>query len=272
MSQYLFSFWWGGVIVAHIFIEHERNQSVFIVRLQSQITELYAHIDEMKSGNSSSSLFRESVSESGFDYLAIGNSITLHSISDYWWTECGMAASRAEFDYYHLICDWLCKEHSRLNTGVYNFNVWEVQAHDRAQTYGFLDSWLTKDIDLVTVQLSENCSDLNDFKSDYKSLLNYIRMKCGENCLIIVIDDFWDSRKHEMKESVVKEMGNPYILFVNLLDVQGDAQYQASIGSVVFDNEGNEHIIEHSGVAHHPSDEGMRLIAQRVLEIYDNTK
>lgn len=38
-----------------------------------------------------------------FKYLAIGNSITQHGICDYWWNKHGMAASREDRDYVHLV-------------------------------------------------------------------------------------------------------------------------------------------------------------------------
>ena len=38
-----------------------------------------------------------------FNYLAIGNSITQHGICDYWWNKHGMAASKEDKDYVHLV-------------------------------------------------------------------------------------------------------------------------------------------------------------------------
>ena len=41
--------------------------------------------------------------DGAFNYLAIGNSLTLHGICEYWWNECGMAASSLEKDYVHQL-------------------------------------------------------------------------------------------------------------------------------------------------------------------------
>ena len=47
-----------------------------------------------------------------FKYLAIGNSITQHGINEYWWDQMGMAATRSDRDYYHIVVseiDRLCR-------------------------------------------------------------------------------------------------------------------------------------------------------------------
>lgn len=44
-------------------------------------------------------------------------------------------------------------------------------------------------------------------------------------------------------------------------------EYQAGYGTPVSGDDGMEHIIEHAGVASHPGDVGMEVIAQRVLEM-----
>ena len=202
--------------------------------------------------------FTDSVSNA-YDYLAIGNSITFHNITDFWWTECGMAATQPEFDYYHIIKNSL----GNINSGVYNYGVWEVQTHDRSETYEFLDKWLTEGIDLVTIQLSENCSDISTFIDDFRSLLIHIQNKIG-GVQIIVIDDFWSKEKHDMKKTVCEELG---VDFVDLSDIRGVDKYKAGIGTVVIDSEGKKHVIEHDGVAAHPGDEGMKIIAERVLKM-----
>ena len=44
------------------------------------------------------------------------------------------------------------------------------------------------------------------------------------------------------------------------------------MGTVVFDKDGKDHIIEHDGVARHPSDKGMDVIACRVVEMIEKCK
>ena len=97
---------------------------------------------EEKSIEKDSSQFKESCLRGGaFNYLAIGNSITVHPKCDYWWNENGMAASKIDTDYYHIVVDFL-KKNVNVNSIPYNFSVWESLDTDRAETLELLDSFL----------------------------------------------------------------------------------------------------------------------------------
>ena len=56
------------------------------------------------------------------------------------------------------------------------------------------------------------------------------------------------------------------IPFVDLFDIRGKTEYQAGIGTRVQGADRKGRTIEHSGVAAHPGDEGMKYIAEKVLE------
>ena len=247
----------GGGYCGYRFLKHEKAQNEKINTLQGQVTILNEKLAE----DSEAAEFTSSVGDD-FDYLAIGNSITLHPITDFWWGEWGMAAATPELDYYHLVTEGLENQYGSVNSARYNYSVWEIQAHDRTETYEFLDNWLVDGIDLITVQLSENASDLSEFSVDFESLLHHIQKKCP-SAKIVVIDDFWSDEKSVMKKHVAEELG---LCFVDLSDIRGKSEYQAGMGTVVNGLDGKEHIIEHSGVAAHPGDEGMKAIAERVLE------
>lgn len=89
-----------------------------------------------------------------YNYLAIGNSITIHLLNEYWWNECGMAATSAENDYVHIVTSTLDAK-----SYAYNFATWELMGHDRGETLPLLDGLLSEELVLVTIQLSENASD-----------------------------------------------------------------------------------------------------------------
>ena len=202
----------------------------------------------------------------GFNYLAIGNSITQHGITSYWWNEVGMAASDADHDYFHLVLKHLEENNSKVKGIAYNFYIWEVQSHDRDEALSMLDPFLSPDLDLVTIQLGENVNDLTTLQKDYVSLLQYIRAKAPD-ARILVIGDFWNSEnRNEIKEAAANEANAE---FVSLDGIASNDSYYCGTGTTVYDAEGNAHTVEHDGVARHPGDAGMDAIAGRIIKTLD---
>ena len=260
----------AGSYCTYRYIKHETLQNKKIQDLSDYMSELENNlenqnqqIEELSNQLDESQHLSVTWLNQGINYFAIGNSITSHPIADYWWNDgVGMAASCEENDYVHQISKWLevnCNE--VVETKAYNFYAWEVQANDRAETLQLLDKYLSDDLDLVTIQLSENVSNVSTFQEDFEELCRYIIRK-SPSAQIIVIDDFWDSgEKSSMKENAARACN---VDFVSLNEIKGNADYQAGLGTIVYDQNGNEHVIEHEGVAGHPGDKGMKYIAEAV--------
>jgi len=259
-----------GSYCIYRFIKHENSQNKEIQRLLDHVSELE---DNLKNQNQQIEIISNQLDEfqdspvtwlnQGINYLAIGNSITSHSLADYWWNDgVGMAASCEENDYVHQISKWLEANYNELvETRAYNFYTWEVQENDRSETLRLLDKYLSDELDLITIQMSENVSNVSTFQEDFEELCRYIIQK-SPNAQIIVIDDFWDSgEKSLMKEHAARTCN---VCFVSLSEIKGNADYQAGLGTIVYDKNGNEHVIEHEGVAAHPGDKGMKYIAEAV--------
>lgn len=174
-----------------------------------------------------------------------------------------MAATKLENDYVHQLSALMQKnKKEKVVPFAYNFSVWEVQSADRAETLPLLDGSLSDKLDLVTIQLSENASDLTTFESDYEELIRYVQ-KGAPNARIMVVGDFWDkSEKDSMKKEACEKCG---VSFVSLDEIKGKEKYQCGLGTTVYDEEGNPHVVEHDGVAMHPGDEGMKWIAEKIL-------
>lgn len=230
-------------------IKHEKSQ-------QDRIASLEAQLNFIQAENNKSIVVWN---PNDYNYLAIGNSITIHAPNEYWWNECGMAASTVEKDFVHQIAAEL-----DANMYAYNFYAWEMTGHDRGESLSLLDDLLSDQLDLVTIQLSENVLELSTFQSDFEELIRYIQ-KNASNAKIIVIGDFWDTeQKDEMKKKACAATG---VHFVSLDDIKGLKEYQCGMGAVVYDEQGNSHVVEHDGTALHPSDEGMTWIAEKALEV-----
>lgn len=196
-----------------------------------------------------------------FRYLAIGNSITRHGICEYWWNECGMAATSTEKDYVHQVAAYLEGLYPAVETTVLPFSVWETQPRDRSEAYTLLDEALTAQPDLITLQVSENVTRLREFSADYRELIACIREKCPQAKLILV-DDFWSARKSDIKRSAARDLHLP---FASLRAIRGDAAYQSETGAAVLGADGETHFIGSAAVARHPNDAGMDFIAEAII-------
>ena len=104
-------------VLGYKFIQNEINQNEKISELQNDITFLKT---ELKEWNNSK---RVNYSDTAFNYVAIGNSITKHVINDYWWNEIGMAATSQDKDYVHLISSYLEDLHGEVCMNAVNFSV-----------------------------------------------------------------------------------------------------------------------------------------------------
>lgn len=244
----------GYVVIK--FIAYENSQNHHISDLQGEVSFLSNKL------NAYMSIEKAEWSDEGFNFLAIGNSITKHEIGSSWWNEVGMAATDEEHDYYHLVLNGLESKEKNVTSYVYNFATWETQSKDRDETFMLIDSYIDDEIDLVTIQLGENASDLTTFKEDYISLINYIKENAPKAQLIIV-GDFWENgNRDSIKEAVASECD---VTYVSLAEIKNNTDYQCGIGAIVYDSEGNEHTVEHEGVAAHPSNKGMEYIANAIL-------
>lgn len=253
----------GGGYCGYKFIRHEQNQKTQIQGLSSRVAVLE---EENKASNA------DIVWGDGFNYLAIGNSITrCPGDGKDWWWEIGMAASTEEKDYFHLVSSYLSTVQSETVVSyAFNAAAWELQANNRAEvlTLGLWDTYLSDKIDLVTIQLSENVSDNSTFESDFQYMVKYVAEKCP-NAQIIVIDDFWDDEKSEMKKNAVDSVKAEglNVGWVDLSEIRNKSEYQAGIGAIVYDKDGKEHSIKHDGVAMHPNDSAMGYYAKNIEKL-----
>lgn len=241
-----------GIYGAKRFIEHERHQDEKIANLQVQAERYRAERD---TPGLDVSIF----AEDSYNYLAIGNSITKHPICDYWWDEIGMAASRERNDYVHLVAEGMEMD---VNVYALNFYIWEIQATDRAEALAILEPYLSQNLNLITIQLGENVADRATLEQDYEELIRYIQDRCPDAQIMLIGEFSEDSEIDRMKATAAADCN---IDFVDISPVWGHAEYTAGMGAIVYDDDGNEHIVEHEGVATHPGDEGMKFIAESIL-------
>ena len=247
--------------VGYKFYKHEKSQQATISELNSRVSKLSAEMKILKNTVEGKSI---QWGESGTNYLAIGNSITLHGLATYWWDDDrGMAASADEKDYVHLVGQYLEQSSDSVTIHSINLSSWEVNGSDRAEFLELLNPYLSPSINVITIQLGENASNLDTWESDYEELINYVKQG-APNAKIYVIGDFWSNGNRDAeKEQAAIVCG---VTYVSLDGIKDNKEYYSSIGTEVEDSDGKLHAIDHQGVASHPGDKGMEAIANRVIE------
>ena len=197
--------------------------------------------------------FQTEYSDNTYNYFAIGNSLTLITS----WGR-GICSSEPDNDYFHLVLKKLEAKHGNVVAYPYNFSTWEhLRVRDKA--FNLIDPFLSNKLNLVTIQLGENSTDLTTYEKDLEKLIQYVKEKAPE-ATILVIGDWWSMKKNEMRKEAVK---NSNVLFADLSEVIGNKTYQSQTGKKCRLNDGS--FIEVSERAStHPGDEGMQYIADKV--------
>lgn len=261
----IFCLFSGGVCAAFLgykVYQHEKNQSATITELNNRVSSLSAKMSILENTVEGEHIEWD---DEGFNYLAIGNSITIHGLATYWWDDDrGMASSSDNKDYVHLVEQYLERVNGSVTMHATNFSAWETQGADRAEFLELLDPYLSDELDLITIQLGENASNLDSWEKDFEELICYVS-SIASQATIIVVGDFWSNgSRDELKKCAAENTG---VIYVSLDGIRDNSEYYAGRGTIVEDSEGNDHIIEHNGVANHPGDKGMAAIAERIIAV-----
>ena len=247
------------------------RKSIFILLLCFSVCSFFGFIfllwdgDYIKPGN----LSEETPHAEAPDILCIGNSITEHPINDYWFGEWGMAASSKDQSYpYQLELIAETSLQKRIEVECINFAAWDIQSYDRYETFSLIAPFLVPGIDLICLQLGENVTESSTYYKDYLELLSFIREKCPDSKLVL-IGDFWDMGLDEFEMQAAASMNIDYISLTDLRESEED--FTVSLGDVVYDADGNEHVVSHEGVARHPNDKAHRIIAERIFDAYSHS-
>lgn len=199
-----------------------------------------------------------------FYYLALGNSVTVHPADgELWWGNWGMAATSADRDYVHQVEAHLAQTYE-VKTVAYDFKNWEISTA-RKDSLPELDPLLSKNLDLITIQLGENITDgFDTLPMDYAELVDYLTAKCP-HVQIIFIDEFcWPKEPiQQAQQAACAQYG---LAYVDLAEIRNDS-YKAGLGTIVMGEDGAQHEISNEVVAAHPNDAGMTYIAEHIIPL-----
>ncbi len=191
--------------------------------------------------------------------LVIGNSITKHPVTSYWWGEWGMAASKKESDFVHKLEKMLQTTNPNCSVEGYYFSDWERNhtAYDKSN----LDTFFIRKPNLVIIRLGENVSNLTNLDVSLQDLIDYIQGKAPE-ARIIITGVFWTSAPKDSILNAAAKSNNLTFVELSSLNIAANRSF---MGATVYDALGNPHLIDNQSVAYHPNDIGMTAIADAIF-------
>lgn len=213
--------------------------------------------------NDEAERFKLSCTKEKYNFLVLGNSITKHGKCDYWWGEYGMAATKEERDYVHQLSQMFVSGGVKPNYYALNFAQWEQLNNDRAQAIGLIRPWVNSNLDLIIIQLGENVSSLDTFEADLDELLVNIKQQATK-AEIVLVGDFWINEKRNNIKREIADRQN--LIFIDLAEIADNKDYMCGLNASVMGDDGNNHIVQHNGVANHPNDIAMLYIAKRIIK------
>lgn len=228
---------------------HENKQTSQIYDLMGQVSYLENKLNQTTNYYN----FETEYKADAFNYFAIGNSLTLITS----WGR-GICSTEPDNDYFNLVRKSLENRYGKVVAYPYNFSPWE-RLSNRDKAFDLIESYLSPELDLVTVQLGENATDITTYEQDLESLVNYVKEKAPD-ATILIIGDWWSTEKNEMRKEAAKNTG---ALFADLSNAIGDSSYQSQTGLTCYLIDGST--IEVSEEAStHPGDKGMKYIADQI--------
>ena len=204
--------------------------------------------------------------------IIIGNSLTIHGITDFWWGCWGMAASKEENDFVHRLQSKVREHNPYFVCHGINITEWERSLDIKSINlekldhimYNFQESVSIKDYDLIIIRLGENIkyTDINDCEEWFTSLVEGIH-SINNTASVFITGVFWTD---PVKDAAIKNVAQKYNLKYINIDKICTSENMESLGNPVWGNDGEIHYIDYEAVAMHPNDSGMEAIAEAIYQ------
>lgn len=181
----------------------------------------------------------------------------------------GMAASNSSEDYYYKVNSYLEGKGKTLTKDKISGTGYEGTTSESEQ-----DEWLTNtlsshlnnELELVIIQLGDNVNTderISALENGSKKLIRYIRQNAIKARVAWVAEWYSNSTKQTYISNACAECGATFIDISDLPNVSGN---KANVGDVITRDDGTTFTIDNTGVASHPSSQGMTAIANRIIE------
>ena len=193
--------------------------------------------------------------------LVIGNSLV------FGFGSFGMAASDIDHDYFHYLKVFLEEKNADVVFDKAYASTWESCTNSEARQKWFDDLTLTGDEDLITIQLGDNVNTDEKratFPRDVVTLLSNFRRACP-NARIVFLACWYGHGNYTHIENACTDL---HIDLVDIRDLSTAKENQNELGGKYI-RDGQEMEITSTGVASHPGDKGMKLIADRLIALLE---
>lgn len=185
--------------------------------------------------------------------MFVGNSITRHDIclKVGWDRDCGMAASCKEKDYVHQTVTMLEKKYGNTDYCIVQAADWE-RNFDNQEILKKFSKAKEFDADILVIRIGENTDreklKIFDYACFFEKMVDYFR---NDHCKTVITSLFWRFDPIDLPiQGVAKKRNFSYI---PLYDLGARAEYKA------IEEFGD------NGTGHHPNDNGMKCIAERIV-------
>lgn len=197
-------------------------------------------------------------SNKNISILVLGNSISLHgAVEGLWPHEFGMAASKKENDYVHLVMNKI-SENKNVGINLWVVNIANFERNFSEFNFERLSTLQSKKPHYVIFQIGENVSgdDIENrselFKEKYIALVGNF-----SNSIKIICLPFWPNKE---KNTIITDVGIKTKSFIVDLSSLGSGFDSRNLAK-------SEKIYSNPGVAAHPGDYGMSNIALKLYSV-----
>jgi len=186
--------------------------------------------------------------------MFLGNSITYHEPKPEigWYGSWGMAASKKENDYVHVVISDIKKKYPNAAFCVVQGSVWEVNYIDCNFDDNFSQARAFKPdilISSVSANIPDDKFEIEIYKANLKKLHEYLS---GDDTKVVQLSAYFGNPK---KNQAIKEYCDTEQAFEVFVSDILQKEENRAVG-----------LFEHEGVQAHPGDCGMKLIAERIME------
>lgn len=179
----------------------------------------------------------------------LGNSIVQHppDSSIGWLHNHGMAASEPDSDFVHILERNLKSVNPNIKIKFVNIADFEIDLSN----YNISNLNAFKDSDILIVKLSENMN----YEGPEKLIFDRYDTLCNSLCpshKVVIVGGFWPKKiVNKYLESYAKSRKYPFVANIDLFSDSSNCAYG---------------LYKHEGIQGHPSNKGMRKIAERIFE------